>query len=162
MPAGAVPGGAGGSRPGPPPSVSLAVKLIYVGAVLSLLGLIATVTLMGQMRQKVEDASPDLSHAQVDTAVHIGMISGIVGGIIGILIWIGMAIVIGRGKNWARIVAVVLTVINVLGTIFNLTQHNSLFANIVQIISAVLAIVITVLLFRPDAKPFFAANGYAP
>src|SRR4051794_27733658 len=82
-----------GPRPKP---VDLAVKLMYVGAVLSVLSIVATLTSIDTIRKQFED-NGDMTPSQIDTAVAVGVTVGIVAALIGAGLWILNAIFCGRG-----------------------------------------------------------------
>ncbi len=166
QPMGAMPpdGGAGmPSKPSAPQSVQLAVKGMYVGAALSLLSLIVALFSRGAIRDAVEKSnatnagtSKHLSADQVDTAVGVAFGVAIVVGLIGIGLWILMARTNQAGHGWARIVATVLAVLCVLSTLSSFARSgNTVWSSIVSIIMVLLAIGITVMLYRPDSNEFF-------
>ena len=65
----------------------------------------------------------------------------IVGGLIGVALWILMAVFNGRGASWARIVATVLGGISVLSAVSLFVQTVPAFTLVVGILQVVLAIV---------------------
>lgn len=147
-----------------PQSIALAVKLMYVGAVLSLLGVITTLFMKDQMRASAKAALdaqkkvPDA--ATLNAAVNVGMATGIIIGLIGVAVWIWMAKANGSGKSWARIVATVLGVLNIIFTLIGFTSSTGTgLSKIVSVISLLLAIAILVLLWRKESSSFYAAHA---
>src|SRR4051794_37750330 len=110
-----------GARPKP---VDLAVKLMYVGAVLSVLSIVATLTGIDSIRKRLEDDG-DLTASQIDTAVTVGVTVGIVGALIGAGLWILNAVFCGRGANWSRILGTVLGGLAVLFWLLGLLQKQT-------------------------------------
>ncbi len=94
-------------RPEPPDSVLTAVKLMYAGAVVSALSLIVGVATIGSLRSALQRANPSYTSSQLHTAEVAGVVFIVVFGLIGVGLWIWMAMANKRGANWARIVATV-------------------------------------------------------
>ena len=85
----------------PPPSIRTAVRLMYVGAGLGLIGLLSTFFQIDAIRDQIEDDDPR-SASEVDTAVAIGVVSAVVIGLMAVGLWLWMAHANGRGQSWAR------------------------------------------------------------
>jgi hypothetical protein len=142
----------------PPPSVRLAVRLMWVGAAISLIGIVVMFLLRDELRDQIEEAEPTLTADQVDTSVAVGLtVMGLVGVVI-VALWIWMATANGQGKAWARTVATVLGVLNVLFTLLSFVggQFTPLGA-LLNLLNIALAVVILVMLYRPDANRFYDA-----
>ncbi len=159
---------AGPSEPAPrasaPSSITNAVKLMYVGAGISLIGIIVSLLSTGDMRASVRDAlrqqgkslDPDI----VDQTVTVGIILGVVFGLVGVGLWLWMARMNGNGRSWARIVATVLGGINILFTVVSLGRSTATgVSSVLGIISAILAVVILVLLWRKESSEYYAARS---
>lgn len=145
-----------------PQSLDLAVKGMYVGAALSLLSLIVTLFSKGAIRDAVEKSnanqtgSTHMTPDQVDTAVTVAFVIGIVMGLIGVGIWVLMARTNRAGMGWARIVATVLAVLCVLSTLSSFARSgNTAWGSIVSVVMMLLAIAITIMLYRPDSSAYF-------
>ena len=157
----AYPGHATGKPPMPRP-VSLAVKLMYVGAGLSILSVIAQFVMQDQMRELIE-AQPGMDSETVDAALSIGLVLGVVFGLIGAGIWVLNAVFNAKGKNWARILSTVLAGLSIVFTLFGFTQPAPTLSRILSVLGMLLALAIVVLLWRPENKPFYespAPAGY--
>ena len=167
------PPGGGGGHPGgtardvpQPSSISTAVKLMWVGAGLSALSLLFSLFTIGSMKDKVREqvleSDPSASQAMIDAAFAFGIISGIVGGLLSVLVWAWMAWKNGQGRSWARIVATVLGGLNVLFTPLSFAVSNAEPISLVfSVINLVLAIVILILLWRKPSSEFYAARSRA-
>ncbi len=156
------PGSEAKGMPPAPQSVQWAVKGMYVGAALSVISLIVALFSRGAIRDQVEKTnagqtgSAHLTAAQVDTAVNVGFAVAIITALIGLALWLVMARTNLAGHSWARIVATVLAVLNVLSTLSSFARSgHTLWSSIVSIIMLVLAIAITVMLYRPDSNEYF-------
>jgi hypothetical protein len=143
-----------------PPSIVTAVRLMWVGAGLSALGILFTLFQTDAIRDQVEEDNPSFTSSEVDTAVSVGIGFAVVFGLIGVGLWLWMASANGQGKSWARIVATVLGALNVVGAVFSLAVNPAtLLSVLVTIVSLILAVVILVLLYRPESSRFYEARS---
>lgn len=132
---------------------------MYLGAILSLCGLI--VALISRKSLKDEVLRQDPSLANVDTVVNAAVTALIVTSIIGALLWVWMALANGKGKSWARIVATVLFGLNTIGMISTLvggTRSSSL-SKWVTIASWLVGLLAIVYLYRKESTEFFQRNS---
>ena len=85
------------------------------------------------------------------------LVGAIFGLVISVAIYSLLAIFIGKGANWARIVFTVFTVIGVAGSVFGLGSQPLvlLFLTVIGLICNVAAVVF---LFRADASAWFKAR----
>lgn len=145
-----------------PPSIRTAVRLMWLGAALSALGVLLTFTQTDAIREAIEDSDSSLSQSEIDTAVNVGVGFSVVLGLVGVGLWLWMAWANGQGKSWARIMATVLGILNVLGTLANLVSASTTPLTLaLAVVSLVLAAAILVLLYRPDSTRFFEAHSRA-
>ncbi len=145
-------------RPSAPKSIVNAVRLMYVGAGLSALGLLSTLTSTDQVREAVEDADTEgLSGSEVDAAVNMSIGIGIFVGVLGVALWVWMALKNKQGKSWARTVATVLGGLNIAFTLFSIMGSSAGLSMIVNIASIALAAVILWFLYRPESTEYYAA-----
>ncbi|MFP5346648.1 MAG: hypothetical protein ACLGIA_06450 [Actinomycetes bacterium] len=137
-----------------PPPLALAVKLMYVGAVLSLVNLVIGLTQGDAIRRQLQDQA-GLSQEAIDTAVAVAFVSGVVAGLIGIALWLFNAAMNARGKKWARILSTVLGALAVLSFLGSFAQPTTPPTVIIGLLMALLAIVIVWLLWRPDSSRYY-------
>ncbi len=162
------PGGPVPPDPPRPSPLSTAVKLMWVGAGLALLNMLSTFLFIGDIREGVEDGLSDggtsVSDSTVDAAVTLGIIFGVVIGLITVALWVWMAVMNGKGRSWARVVA---TVLGGLGLLFGLiglaggtfgaqTTPVSLASGVINVI---LAIAILVLLWNSQNTEYYRAHS---
>lgn len=137
-----------------PPSVALAVKLIFGAVALSVVSaVVALLTIDDQVRAQAETAGVD-----ADTVRTVALVTVLVIVVLTVVIFTALALLINRGKNWARIVYTILGALSVLslGTTFN---GDVVLASLaVEIVQALLTIGAIVLLFRNETRPFFASR----
>ena len=102
------------SRPPVPQSVTRAVQIMYVGAVVSLIGIVVDLTTLSSTKSKIQSQHHDWTVTQVNNAEHVAIGIFIVSGLLGAALWIWMAQANKAGRSWARIVATVLFAIDTL------------------------------------------------
>lgn len=96
-----------------PSSVRTAVILMYVGAGVSAISLIATIAFSGRIKNAVGKAlrtaktSKPLTAAQIHSVENIYLVFAIVVLLVGVGLWLWMAWANGRGRGWARVLATV-------------------------------------------------------
>jgi hypothetical protein len=95
-------------RPPVPPSVANAVRVMYVGALTSILGIAIDIVTVGTTKRAVERRSPNLSVSQVNAVQHTLVAAFIIAGLIGAAVWIVLARLCKNGRNGARITGTVL------------------------------------------------------
>jgi hypothetical protein len=139
-----------------PSSVALAVKLMWVGAAISAVGIVVAFFQRDELRDQLREADSTLTSSELDTAVSVGLTFVGIIGVISIALWIWMATTNGQGRSWARTVATVLGGLNVVFTALGflgdqLTPLNVAFS----ILGIALAVTILVLLYRPESNQYF-------
>lgn len=118
-------------RPGEQPtSLRTAVRLMWAGAALSLIGVIITLSFGSRIKTAITNAAitanrtaasqhkTQLTAAQIHTLANATFAILVVFGIIGVLLWVWMAWANNKGSSWARIVASVLFALNTLSLVF--------------------------------------------
>ncbi|WP_456696583.1 hypothetical protein [Aeromicrobium sp. P5_D10] len=146
-----------------PGSIATACKLMLVGAGLSVLTLVFSLATMGDLKDEIRDKmvkdDPDVSQSTIDAAYAIGIGFAVVFGLLGALLWVWMAWKNGQGRKWARVVASVLGGLNVVGALFTISAGNAGTLTVVStLVSLVLAVVILVLLWKPESTRFYDAT----
>ncbi|HEX2363301.1 MAG TPA: hypothetical protein VHI11_14630 [Jiangellaceae bacterium] len=141
----------------PPTSLLAAVKLMYVGAGLSLLGMLFALATRSQLRDQMLEEDLEQTAAELDRAVNMASAVSVVIGLIAVGLWLWMAQANGRGEAWARIVATVLFGLNIVLTAYNFAQTTG-FGVVINITSIVLSGAILWLLYRKDANAYYAAR----
>lgn len=137
-----------------PRLIQIAMYLMYVGAALSAVSVVAVFGSRDQLRQNAREAlrqqKQPVTSERVESLANSTMIFIITLGVIMVALWLLMAIMNGKGKNWARIVASVLAVVNIW---FNLQGWS-----IVGLALILVGIVAAVLLWLPAARPWFETS----
>jgi len=87
---------------------------MYAGAALSGIAAVIGLTAVGSVRTTLRNqTNPALSTSQINLAVNVFIVGVVVVGLIGIGLWLWMAVKSKAGRNWARIT----------GTVFFRRQH---------------------------------------
>jgi ABC-type sulfate transport system permease component len=147
-----------------PSSIRLAVRLMWVGAALSVLGLIVTLltldSLKSQLRDQLEKSDSSYSESEFDALLGVTIGMAVVAAVIGLALWAWMAWKNGQGRSWARVVATVFGGLNLLSVISTLAVGGLTGASAaVSVASLLLAVVILVLLWRKESSEFYAARS---
>ncbi len=150
----------------PPPSIRLAVRLMWAGAVVSVLSVVVGLLTYGAFKDDVteqlrsEDAG--VSQDVIDAAVAVGITFVIAAGLIGVGLWLWMAWKNGQGRAWARTVATILGAINVVFTLLGFAGGQSEpFTLVLSVVNLALAAVILVLLWKKESTTFYDAVSHS-
>lgn len=164
-------GGTGGGHPGMPGAevprpapMRTAVRLMWVGAVITGLSVIVSLATLGSVKddiaERLRDDDPNVSQSTIDAAFAVGVVFALIVGAVGIFLWLWMAWKNGQGRSWARVVATVLAGLNVLFTLLSfLGDGQTTAGRIFSIINLLLAIAILVLIWRKESSDFYAARS---
>src|SRR5690625_2044653 len=142
-----------------PKSILNAVKLMYVGAALSVLGVILGFATAGAIEDDLRQQNPVFTDAEIDAGMNFVIGFTVVIALIGAALWIWMAIMNKKGRSWARTVATVLGGLNILFTLLSFAQGASGASLISNLISLALAGGILFLLYRPESSDYYAAQS---
>lgn len=139
-----------------PQSLLAAVKLMYVGAGLQALSIVFTFAARVQIREQISTQEPNLTEAEVDSALNLHLMSVAIVDVLAIAMWIWVAQTNRRGYEWARIVATVLAPLNIAFTLFSLSQAAGVMI-VARLVLIALSGAILFLLYRPDSSRYYKA-----
>jgi len=142
-------------RPGPPPSVVMAVRLMYTGAVISAVSLILGLATVGSLRDSLRKSNPTLTPAQLHSLQIVFLVGSVVIGLISIGLWVWMALMNKAGKSWARIVAAVLFGLYTLYLLFVAARAGVVAGALVPILTWLIGLGAIIYLWRRDASEYF-------
>lgn len=150
------------AAPARPASIALAVKLMLVGAALSVLSLIYSLTTISDLKDEVRDQlvkeDVNVSQSMIDAGYAVAIVFLVLFGLVGAVLWAWMAWKNGQGRSWARVVATVFAALNVLGVLFTGTGAGvDTVSLVLSLAGVVIAIVVLVLLWRKESSEFYAA-----
>ena len=118
--------------------------------------MLLTFTQIDAIRDAIEDSDDTLTSSEVDTLVNVSIGSAVVAGLVGVGLWVWMAVKNGQGRSWARVVATVLGALNIVFTLLGLAGGTATAVTLVSsLVSLVLAGVILYLLYRPESTRFY-------
>jgi hypothetical protein len=143
---------------GPPPPVILnAVKLMYAGAAVNIVGLIVGLATARDLKSAIEKAQPKLTATQVTNSEHFLITATVVSGLIGAGLWLWMAWANKNGKSWARILSSVFFGIATLNTIASFAQPGEVLSKVFTVAVWLVGLGAIVLLWRPEATAYYRA-----
>lgn len=166
-------GGAGGYQPFPggtqtppaqhdpaPPSVINAVRLMYAGAVVSLVVVILNLATAGSLKTTIHNNDKTLTSTQVTNLAHFEIGAIVVLGLLGVGLWIWMALKCKAGRNWARVTGSTLFGIFTVLLIISLARVSGSAGLIVNVVLWLIGLGTVVLLWRKDSSLFFRRTQY--
>ena len=142
-------------RPPAPPSVVNAVKLMYVGAAISVISLVISLASIGGTKDAIRKARPTLTTTQVNQLNTFIIALAVVSGVIGVALWLWMARANGQGKNWARILSTVLFGLATLDLFGVLSQPKTALGLIFPVLTWLVGLGAIILLWRKESTEFF-------
>jgi hypothetical protein len=160
--AGAAQAGASALAEQPPRSVRLAVRLMYAGAVLSLLYLAVSLVTASEISKVLRTDHPTWSHTRIEADVHAQVVSTIVIWLITIGFWIVMARTNLAGRTWARLTATVLFAFSSLNFIEGFLGQSDLITKLVYAPLWLVGLAATLLLWRPDTTGYIQSGRRQP
>jgi hypothetical protein len=142
-------------RPGPPPSVVMAVRLMYAGAVVSAISLIVGLATVGSLRDSLHKAQPKLTPTQLHDLQTVVVVGSVFIGLISIGLWVWMALMNKAGKPWARIVATVLFGLDTLFLLLGVARAGAEAGTLVSILTWLIGLGAIIYLWRKDSSAYF-------
>jgi hypothetical protein len=155
-------------RPPQPQSIRNALRLMWGGAGLALLGTIFTAAVLGHIKTALTNTmiknnstahsqgKPVMTLAQIHAFVNGFVVALVVVGIISVLLWAWMAWAINRGASWARIVGTVLFALLTVEVVLSLPRASlSIFYILLEWL---LGLAATILLWRKESSEYFAQS----
>jgi hypothetical protein len=147
------------ARPGPPPSMVMAVRLMYAGAVVSAVSLVVGLATVGSLRTALHKSQPTLTPTQLHDLQTVVVVGSIVIGLISIGLWVWMALMNKAGKSWARIVATVLFGLDTLFLLLGLARAGAAASSLVSVLIWLIGLGAVILLWRRDSTEYITAQS---
>jgi hypothetical protein len=147
------------ARREPPPSVVMAVRLMYAGAVVSAVSLVVGLATVGSLRSALHKSQPTLTPTQLHDLQTIVVVGSVVIGLISIGLWVWMALMNKAGKSWARIVATVLFGLDTLFLLLGVARAGAAASSLVSILIWLIGLGAVVLLWRKDSTEYITAQS---
>ncbi len=146
-------------RPGPPPSVVMAVRLMYAGAVVSGLSLIVGLATVGSLRSSLHKSDPSLTTSQLHNLQTVVVVGSVFIGVISIGLWVWMALMSKAGRSWARIVSTVLFGLDTLFLLLGVARAGAAGGTLVSILTWLIGLGTIIFLWRKDSSAYFAPQA---
>jgi hypothetical protein len=147
------------ARPAPPPSVVMAVRLMYAGAAVSAVSLVVGLATVGGLRTALHRSQPTLTPTQLHDLQTVIVVGSVVVGLISIGLWVWMALTNKAGKSWARIVATVLFGLDTLFLLLGLARAGAAASFLVSILTWLIGLGAVILLWRKDSSEYITAQS---
>ncbi|WP_338749990.1 hypothetical protein [Janibacter alittae] len=145
-----------------PPSIVRAKYAMWAGAVLHLLTVLTAFVGMDDMRAQIREELDRQGVAYtdntVDAAVALGVGFSAFIGIVGVVLWLLMAWLTGKGKGWARIVATVLFAFYIVSFLVSLAQPTQALTLVVSLLVLIAGTAATFFLWQKDSTAWFRAH----
>ena len=141
-------------RPAPPTSVQTAVRLMYASAGISAISFILGLATLGSLKATLHKQHPGYTSTQLNNAVGISIGIIVVVGIIAVGLWLWMARMNLKGRNWARITGTVffgLNTLDVLGAFRSASSVSAVFA----IVTWLVGLGAVIMLWRRESTAYF-------
>jgi hypothetical protein len=145
-------------RPPAPASVRNAVRVMYAGAVASLVYAVVFIATLSATKSAIEKHSPQLTTSQVNGMQQILIASAIVDGLIAAGLWIFIAQACKRGRSWARITGTVLFGIATVKLLGGLPIPVAAPVKILALVVWLLGLAAVIFLWRGTSSAFFKAT----
>ena len=145
-------------RPPAPASVRNAVRVMYAGAVASLVYAVVFIATLSATKSAIEKHSPQLTTSQVNGMQQILIASAIVDGLIAAGLWIFIAQACKRGRSWARITGTVLFGIATVSVLGELSIPVAAPVKILAFVVWLAGLGAVVLLWQGSSSVFFTGS----
>ena len=148
-------------NPWRPTSVVTAVWLMYGGAVLTVLSMFIDLVVISHLRTAYLADHPFLDQAginRINTLAGAGDLAVIIGCVIGVSLWLTLAVAANRGQGWTRVVGTVLFGIDTLVFIATIGRPGIQAIKTIHTLIWLVGLVTVVMLWQRQASQFFAAR----
>lgn len=145
-------------RPPAPASVLTAVKAMYAGAVISLLGIVIDIVTISATKSAIARHSKNMTASQVASTQHVLIAGFVAGGVIAAVVWIVLARFCKLGRGWARITGTVLFGLATVDTLVGLTTPIALAVRLWALLTWLAGLTAVVFLWRRASSAYFRST----
>jgi len=148
-------------NPWRPTSVVTAVWLMYGGAVLTVLSMFIDLVVISHLRTTYLADHPLLDQTginRINTLAGVGDLAVIIGCVIGVSLWLTLAVAANRGHGWTRVVGTVLFGIDTLVFLATIGRPGINAVKTIHTLIWLVGLVTVVMLWQRQASQFFAAR----
>ncbi|MGH3277169.1 MAG: hypothetical protein ACRDNZ_22930 [Streptosporangiaceae bacterium] len=139
-----------------PASVRTAVKIMYAGAIASVLHAVVYVATQGGDKTAIERRYPHMPSGTVSTLTHVTVIGGVIVGLLGAVLFTWIARSCKSGRNRARVTATVLVVAGFLAAVYDLVSPRAAAVTVVSFVVCLIGLAAVVLLWRGSSSAWFS------
>lgn len=143
----------------PPAQVTNAVKLMFIRAAVSLLGLLTAFLLRDSLAEVIRRQNPAFDQQQIDAAVTVGLTISLVFGLVYLVLYVLLALQVQKGRSWARIVTLVLAGLSVVSGLYGLFGAAPALSKGIGLVTLALDAAIFVLLVSKPAAEYVRARS---
>lgn len=141
-----------------PRTVLRAVRLMYLGAIAELGVLVSLLLTEGSVRAAILQRNPQVTAAELSPLNTVFALES-VGICVAVALWVVMAWANGRGRDWARLAAIIAFAVGTGGILIDLGLGDATYAPVDMIACGVVWIIglaSTVLLLAKQSAPYYA------
>jgi hypothetical protein len=146
-------------RPSVPSSVRNAVTLMYIGAAASVIHAILYIVTASATKTAYASKHPNLSASKITMGARALDFSGAVGGVIAAALFIWIALMCLRGRNWARITGTVFFAIGVLDALAGLAIAVGAVDKIFSFVVVLIGLAAIILLWQGSSSGYFKSSA---
>jgi hypothetical protein len=143
-------------RPERPASMQSAIRLMYAGAVLSAVILVASLLTVGAVRTAIHHTYPSYAPSRVRSTARALVASDVVLQIITVGLWLWMAAANKAGNSWARVIASVLFGLNTLFLLLGFARPHVSIGAVLNLLVWLVGLGATIMLWRSESSAYFA------
>jgi hypothetical protein len=145
-----------GSQLAPPVSLLAAVRVMYAGAVASVLRAVVYVATRDDEKTAIQRRYPQLSRSTLTAVTHVAVAGGVIASLLGAALFIWIARSCRSGRNWARVTALVLAAVGVLAAVYDRFSGLAAVWTVASLVVGLIGLAAVVLLWRARASAWFA------
>lgn len=149
-----------------PPAIDKAVLMMKIGAALSIVSGLLSLTMRSAYREAAETSlrnnNQPLTPQTIDIAVNTAVGAGIASGLIGAGLWWWIAVMNGKGRGWARIVATIFFGISLLTFVLGLRGGNPIAATLLSAALVVVGAAAVFFLWQRESSDYYEAASRRP
>jgi hypothetical protein len=141
--------------PSVPPSITYAVRIMYAGAVISVVGIVIDALTVNATKSAIEKKSPHLSASQLNTDQHSLVTAFVIWGVIATALWILIAVKCRAGKSGARLTGTILFAIATIDLLGAAIAPEPGLVKIWSVVTWLAGLAAVILLWRSSSTDFF-------
>ncbi|PRZ03470.1 hypothetical protein BCE75_11370 [Isoptericola sp. CG 20/1183] len=155
------------AQEGPPRPLRIAVSLMWVGAVLSLLGAVVAYFMVDTVNTLVAQELAAQGMQELATPEFLAMLEGMIvvglvaGGAISAGLWAWMAVKNRQGRPWARVLGTVLAAVYVVNYVSGLAQAGATPQAVLGVLQVGLVVTTVALMWQRASSDYYATGSAA-